>query len=87
MNHWMFKCKEVTRMISESMDKKLPLHHRIMIRMHLAMCKYCSRFRQQLLFIRTACRNLAQPLEEMDPAIILPMEARRRINAALIEND
>jgi len=74
-------------MISESMDKKLPLHHHIMIRMHLAMCKYCSRFRRQLLFIRAACRNLAQPLEKMDPAIILPMEARRRINAALIEND
>ena len=87
MNHWMFKCKEVTRMISESMDKKLPRHHRIMILMHLAMCKYCSRFRRQLLFIRAACRNLAQPLEEMDPAITLPMEVRRRINAALIKND
>jgi hypothetical protein len=87
MNHWMFKCKEVTRMISESMDKTLPLHHRIMIRMHLVMCKYCSRFKRQLLIIRAACRHLTQPLEKIDPAVTLPMDARRRINAALIESD
>ena len=87
MKHWMFQCKEVTRMISESMDKTLPLHHRIMIRMHLAMCRYCSRFKRQLLIIRAACRYLTQPLEEIDPAVTLPMDARRRIKAALIKSD
>ena len=85
MNHWMFKCKEVSRMISDSMDRKLPLHHRVMIRIHLAMCKHCSRFRRQLLLIRETCRHLTQPFEVIDPAITLPSAARERINAALIE--
>ena len=85
MKHWMFKCREVSRMISESMDRKLPLHQRVMIRIHLAVCKYCSRFKRQVLLIREACRHLTQPLEEIDSAITLPLEARERINAALIE--
>ena len=72
-------------MISESMDRELPLHQRVMIRIHLAMCKYCSRFRRQLLFIKAACHHLTEPFEDIKPAITLPAEARERIKAALVE--
>ncbi len=52
----MFNCKDVSQRVSESMDRSLPLHHRMMIKIHLMMCKYCARFKQQLLALRDACR-------------------------------
>jgi hypothetical protein len=42
MNHWMFRCKDVSQKVSLSMDMSLPLHHRLAIRVHLVMCRYCA---------------------------------------------
>ena len=53
---WMFRCEEVSRKISEAMDRCLPWHQRMGIRFHLAMCKYCSRFEEHLYLIRDFCR-------------------------------
>ena len=83
MKHWMFKCREVSRMISESMDRKLPLHHRIMIRIHLAMCKYCARFKRQIQLMQAACRRLEAAVEGPDAAAVLSPEARERIASAI----
>jgi hypothetical protein len=52
----MFNCKEVSEKLSISMDESLPVHHRIMLNVHLLMCKYCNRFRKQLLVMRNALR-------------------------------
>ena len=79
MKHWMFKCKEVSRVVSDSLDRKLPLHHRVMIRIHLAMCKYCARFKRQILLIREACRRPEALPEAPDSAAVLSQEARQRI--------
>ena len=57
MGHWMFNCDEVSQKVSESMDRALPFHQQIMIRFHFSMCKYCVRFRDQLLLIRKAIRH------------------------------
>ena len=83
MNHWMFHCKDVSSKVSEAMDRKLPLHHRMFIRMHLMMCKYCARFRQQLLLLRKASRIDELAGDAPDPALSLSMEARVRMNDAL----
>ena len=42
--HWMFSCKDVSQLLSESMDRGLPFYQRILMRMHLLMCKYLSCF-------------------------------------------
>jgi len=44
-------------MISESMDRKLPLGRRMGIRFHLMMCSLCRRYQQQLLLIRSVLRR------------------------------
>ena len=79
MNHWMFKCKEVTRMISESLDRELPFYQRIGIRMHLLMCKLCSRYRRQLLLMRETIRLQTASSEDIESEIVLPPGARERI--------
>jgi predicted anti-sigma-YlaC factor YlaD len=83
MNHWMFNCKAVTQIVSESMDRVLPIHHQVLIRMHLLMCKYCARFNRQLLVIREVCRSEEMMSGESDDTPVLPKEACERIKKSL----
>ncbi len=85
MIHWMFNCKEVSKKVSLSMDASLPGHHRLMITIHLLMCKYCNRFRKQLLIIRQAVR-IEKPAED-DPCqtASLSKATRERIKKAVKE--
>jgi hypothetical protein len=83
MKHWMFNCKSVTQILSESMDRDLPIHHRVLIRMHLLMCKYCARFNHQLLVIREVCRSEEMMPGDSDDKRVLPKEACERIKQSL----
>ncbi len=85
MNHWMFKCTEVTKKVSESLDRKLPLHHRILIRMHLLMCRFCSRYKEQLLILKEAIRLQALTKEALESSATLSAQARDRIKRALLQ--
>ncbi len=81
----MLTCKEVTHLISESLDRELPLSKRIGVRVHLSLCKFCRRYRRQLFFLRKACQDY-QPKseqEEIPPSASLPPEARHRIKKAI----
>lgn len=71
-------CREVTQMVSESMDRPLSIRTRIWMWMHLIMCRYCKRFRRQMLGLRIASR-----LTPADDAAPLAEAARQRIKAAL----
>ena len=85
MLHWMFNCKEVSRTVSLSMDTALPLHHRLMIRMHLLMCKYCNRLRKQLLTLREAVRLESLPGDAGGQPETLSEATRERIKRAVRE--
>jgi len=74
-----FTCQEITRLVSESMDRTLPLIQKIKIRIHLGICKYCARFEKQVRFLRTICRKQ----EELPPETTLSAQARDRIRHAL----
>jgi hypothetical protein len=80
-------CKEVTRLISESLDRDLPLRERIGLRMHLIMCKFCSRYEKQTLMIRDAIGFYAKQMDrgESTPLHKLSKEARERIKSSLAE--
>ena len=66
MKHWMFSCSEISQKVSQSMDARLPFHHRMAIQMHLLMCRYCARFRRQL--------NQLRKMSRYDDSGILPPE-------------
>jgi hypothetical protein len=83
MKHWMFNCNEVSQKVSESMDRVLPFHQQMMIRSHLLMCKYCARFRDQLLLIRKAIRSEEDPDEALKSSEPSFSESRKRIKQAL----
>ncbi len=81
----MLSCKDVTRLLSESMDRSLPLGKRIGVRLHLLICKFCLRYERQLLLIRETARCLAA-IEEppvLTAGELLSTEAKERIRKSL----
>ncbi len=83
----MLSCEETTRLISESLDRELPFRRRLAVRAHLLMCRYCSRYRKQLLFIEKAITHVVEGEKDgvgashVGPP--LSPEARERIREAL----
>lgn len=77
----MFSCKDATKLLSESMDRKLPLGKRIGVRLHLIFCKWCARYERQLLLIRETVGRLAATMEA--PGETLSEEARQRIRESI----
>lgn len=82
----MLSCKEVPRLVSESLDRKLSLRQRIAMRIHLFMCKLCARYERQIHFIKRATRwytskNAFSP-ESLGPSS-LSSEARERMKQHL----
>lgn len=81
----MFSCQEMSRLISDAMDRTLPLHVRIRMRLHLLICTLCQRYRQQLSLLRSVLRMNATKLNEYDrpenPS--LSPEAKARIKHSL----
>jgi len=55
----MLNCRQVTRLVSQAMDTRLPWHHRLAVRVHLLYCVWCRRYAAQLQFLRRAAKELA----------------------------
>ncbi len=87
MAHWMFNCKEVSKHVSEAMDRCLPLHQRMMIRMHLAMCRFCRRTSRQMQCLRDIARDPRLQEAGMDESVSLSPEACERIKENLRSQD
>jgi hypothetical protein len=81
----MLSCNEISQLVSESLDKKLRWHQRLQVRFHLLMCRFCSRFKKQVLFLRDAGRRFltADDETEIGPGSGLSPQARERIKQAL----
>jgi predicted anti-sigma-YlaC factor YlaD len=53
-------CRDISLLVSRSLDEKLPLHERLQARLHLLMCTACRRFERQMLVLRAACAEVAE---------------------------
>jgi hypothetical protein len=77
---WMPTCREASALASRATDVRLSLTERLALRIHLAVCKNCSRFNRQLLEMR---RLLRETPADDDAAACLTPEARARIESEL----
>ena len=80
----MFSCKEASRLVSESLDRKLTFWERMGLGFHLVICRFCLRFARDMQRLRAAMQNYSQQIESDDASkATLRPEARRRILQAI----
>ena len=75
----MFNCKSVSEKVSLAMDQTLPFRERLMIMLHMWMCKYCRRFKKQLLILSKAAQFAELSSGDADQTLSLSLEAKERI--------
>ncbi|HEV2429994.1 MAG TPA: zf-HC2 domain-containing protein [Burkholderiales bacterium] len=56
----LLSCKEVSRLVSQGLDRRLGWLERTRLRLHLAICDGCTNFKKQMLFLRKALSRLAE---------------------------
>ena len=54
----LLSCKDVTRLVSQGLDRRLGLGERIAVRVHLLICDGCTNFTRQMKFLRRAVARL-----------------------------
>jgi predicted anti-sigma-YlaC factor YlaD len=81
-------CREISELVSRSLDHELPRAERLAVTLHLLYCKACRRFRRQVLTLKTAMARLASDASCAERAEIphLAPEARERIKRTLRES-
>ncbi len=77
----MLTCKEISQLVSQSLDRKLSLRQRMGVRFHLMMCSLCRAYEKQTLLLRNAVRTYGRENTER-----LPEESKQRIKKALGDN-
>lgn len=85
----MLRCREVSQLVSESLEHKLPVRKRIAVWTHNIMCRFCFGFARQLRLVHRVVRDHPERLEP-DPAsrdAQLPDHARERIKSILRNGD
>ena len=80
----MMDCQHASQLLSQSQDRRLPWSQRVGLRLHLMMCRACSRFAAQLVLMRQAVASLGRQVEN-DAGVRLSEEARDRIAGKLRE--
>lgn len=80
----MLNCRQVTRLVSQSMDAKLRWYQWLGMRIHLLYCVWCQRYVSQVRFLHKACKQMG-PEPEASPSHTLSAEAKDKMRARLQE--
>lgn len=56
----MLNCQSVTRLLSESQERKLTMQERMSLKMHMMMCSGCHNFGKHMHILRQAARTYAK---------------------------
>jgi predicted anti-sigma-YlaC factor YlaD len=83
---WMITCKEASRIISDGLEKELPLIDRILVRSHLVMCKTCGYYKKQITALKDLLGNCSDS-EHLSYPDSLPDNTREQIKTLLKQND
>lgn len=76
-------CKEIVKIITASLDGKVSLRNRIIMKIHLLSCNPCVNFLKQLKFLRSALSAGEEKLLPVESSAKLSDEARERLKNTL----
>ncbi len=60
----MYSCEQASKLSSRAMEQPLTPSERMLLRMHLMMCRGCGNFTRQIEFLRRASRKIPEVLEQ-----------------------
>jgi hypothetical protein len=78
------KCREMVRILSQSMDQPLPLMMRIKKRLHFLICCWCQRYEEQLRYMHETARKFPEHADGASDAAF-PPDAKERIKQKLAD--
>jgi hypothetical protein len=88
LNILTLRCAAASELASQAMDEPLMLPERLALHGHWLACSPCRRFRDQLVFLREACRRHDFQTPDVTTGLdALSTEAKARIARALRERD
>ncbi|MFP4890774.1 zf-HC2 domain-containing protein [Paraburkholderia sp. EG304] len=64
----MGKCKDITRLLSDALDRSLSTGEWLAIRLHLPTCSGCRNYRKQIRLLRIAA-HVASGIASADGAV------------------
>jgi len=79
------KCRDVIKLLSQSMEVKLPITTRIKLRFHYLVCVWCQRYEKQLQALRKLASSLPEHVNSCSPEILSDL-SKERLKQALREN-
>lgn len=72
-------CKDTSPLISEMMDHELPLCARWRVKFHLAICKFCMYYKDQLETITVLAKEMAREDSSVNQGVVLAPETKEKI--------
>jgi hypothetical protein len=82
----MLNCKEASRLVSESLDRRLAWRERLGVRLHLLICAMCTRFKNQVEFLQRAVQHYLRLGAPTAERTALSAEGRARIRRGLSDS-
>ncbi len=79
-------CEKTAQLLSETLDRELPWFQRLLLAIHLLLCKVCKESAQQIQNLHQIYSHLTHPSEE-DEFTRLPQSAKQRISGALKKSE
>lgn len=80
----MLSCREMTKLISDSLESKLSIRQRMELWFHIMMCGMCRRFRANIIELRKRLRGSKARLEQIEEITTpLPQATKSRLEAAI----
>lgn len=76
-------CKEIVKIVSASLDRRLSIRERLLMKLHLVACQPCVRYMEQSHFLSSAAHVLDDGLKDELFTGRLSDEARERIKNVL----
>jgi hypothetical protein len=78
------KCREMVRILSQSMDEPMPLIMRVKKHLHFLICCWCQRYEEQLRYIHETAHQFPERADEASD-VIFPPETKERIKQKLAD--
>jgi hypothetical protein len=72
------KCRQVVRILSQGMDKKLSLKTRLLLKVHYLICRWCQRYFEHLRYLRKFSRQFPEEISNFN-GFVMPPDVKDRL--------